>query len=41
MTTTTDNLASIPHPAGAVYVADLDAVELEPRRYFRGLDAGR
>jgi hypothetical protein len=36
MTTTTD-LADVPHPAGAVHVAEWDGLEFDaPRRYFRG-----
>jgi hypothetical protein len=35
MTSTTSDLANVPHPGGAVYVADWDN-DAEPRRYFRG-----
>jgi hypothetical protein len=38
-TITTDNLAYVPHPAGAVHVADWDDMQFgidNARRYFRG-----
>jgi hypothetical protein len=36
-TTTTTDLANVPHPAGAVHVAEWDGLEFDaPRRYFRG-----
>ncbi len=30
------DLANVPHPAGANYVAEWDNDVSEPRRYFRG-----
>ena len=36
-TTTTTDLANVPHPAGATHVAEWDGLEFDgPRRYFRG-----
>ena len=38
MTTTTDNFANVPHPAGAVEVCDWTDVQYnDPNRYFRVL----
>jgi hypothetical protein len=39
MTTTTDSLANVPHPVGAVHVADWDGVQFgieHTGRYFHG-----